>query len=109
MARGPVRALAIDEAAAAHELEDVVAGFDDLALEGLAAADQVAHALVGLGGHLDEDETVVSEVTADLDGVTSVGFAALARALWDERRCRQFAGHTPLREGALERRSLRRS
>jgi hypothetical protein len=37
MADGPVRALAVEEAASAQELENVVARLDDLALEGLAA------------------------------------------------------------------------
>jgi len=99
---GPVVGLTEDEAPAAHELEDVVAALDDLALEGLAASDQVANALVLFGGDVDEDEAVIAEVAADLDGIAAVGLAALAGPAGNERGSGEVALDAPLEEGSLE-------
>jgi len=99
---GPVVRLSEDEAPPAHELEDVVAALDDFALEGLAASDQVADALVLFGGDVDENEAVVAEVAADLDGIAAVGLAALARSAGNERGSGEVALNAPLEEGSLE-------
>jgi len=97
-----VRALAEDEAAPAHEFEDVVARLHDLTLEGLAAAHQVTDPLIGLGRNVDEHEPIVAEVARDLDGIAAIGLAMLARPARDERGGAELARHVPLRERALE-------
>ena len=102
VAHGPVLALAEDEPAPAHELEDVVAGLDDLALEALAAADEVTDPLVGFGGDVDEHEALVAEVAGQLDGVTPVGLAMLAGPPRDQRGRGEMAFDAPLGEGALQ-------
>jgi hypothetical protein len=102
VARGPVRAFAVDEPAAAQELEDVVAGLDDLALEGLSAADQVADPLVVFGRNVDEDEAVVAEVAGDLDGITAIGLAVLTGSGRDERGSGELTRDAPVGESALK-------
>src|SRR5258708_2137995 len=54
--RAPVGALAIDEAAPREELEDVVPRLENLPLEGLAAANDIAHALLSLARNADRCE-----------------------------------------------------
>src|SRR4051812_43104456 len=56
MGRAPVGSLAKYKAAPREELQDVVARFEDLALEGLPAAHHVADALFGFSGNADGDE-----------------------------------------------------
>jgi len=80
VAGGPVGALAIDEAAAPEELEDVVAGLDDLALKGLAAAHQVTDAFVDFARDVDEHEAVVAEVAGDLDGLLELRTGTSSRS-----------------------------
>jgi len=99
---GPVVGLAEDEAPPAHELEDVVAALDDLALEGFAAANQVTDSFVISGGDVDQDEAVVAEVAADLDGIAAIGLSALPGTAGDERGSGEVALDAPLEERALE-------
>jgi hypothetical protein len=99
---GPVVGLAEDESPPAHEFEDIMAALDDLALEGLAASNQVPDSFVLLGGDVDQDEAVVTEVTADLDGIAAVGLAALPGTARDERGSGEVALDAPRGEGALE-------
>jgi proline iminopeptidase len=101
VALGPVGAVAIDEAAPAHELQDVVTRLDDLALEGLAAAHEIPDPLVGLGRDVDEDEPVV--------GIATVGLTVLTRSTRDERWGSEFAVDTPLGERALQHVACARS
>jgi hypothetical protein len=97
MPDGPVRTFAEDEAPAAHELENVVARLDDLALEGLAAADEVADAFVGFGGDGDQDESVVAKVARDLDRVAAIGLAMFTRAGGGSARARPGGTRRPTR------------
>lgn len=79
-----------------------MAGLDDLALEGLAATDQVPDPLVLLGGNMDEDEAVVSEVPRDLDSIAAIGLAVLSGARRDQGGSGELAGEAPIGEGALK-------
>ena len=99
---GPMHAVAIYESAPTHELQDVVARFHDLALEGLAAANKVADPLVLLGGDVDKDEPMVAEVTGDLDGVAPISLAMFTRTTRNQRWGGQVAFDAPLGERALE-------
>src|SRR5690606_4109765 len=99
---GPVRSLAVDEAPPAKELEDVVTGLEDLALEGLPAPDEVSYAFFLFGRDVDEDEAVVAEVASDLDGVAPIGLAMLARSAWNEGGSGELARDARLEEHSLK-------
>jgi len=99
---GPMRAVAIDEPTAAHEFEDVVAGLDDLALEGLSTADQVADPLILFGRDVDEHEASVAEVLGDLDGIAAIGLAVLAGSRGHERGSGKLTREAPVDEGAVK-------
>jgi hypothetical protein len=77
--RAPVGAVAVDEPAPGQELEDVVARLEDLALEGLPAADDVADALLGRGGNPDRRELAGAVVAGEVGGVALVVFCAARR------------------------------
>jgi len=79
-----------------------VARLEDLALEALTAAHQVANALVLLGGDVDEDQAIIAEVAPDLDGIAAVGLAVLPRPTRNERGRGEVALDAPLGQRTLE-------
>ena len=83
-------------------LDVVVAGLHDLALEGLSAADEVADLLVGLGRDVDEDEAIIAIIAGELDGVPAIGLVVVTGPAGDQGGRGQVADDTPLGEGALE-------
>ena len=102
MPLGPVVSIPEDQATAPEELEDVVAGLQDLALEGLAAADQVADPLLGLGGDADGDEQPAPMLACERDGIESVVLATVARAGGNQGRGDDLAGLPPSLDGAVK-------
>src|SRR5215218_8276491 len=102
MGRAPVGALAVDEPAPGEELEDVVARLADLALEGLPAADDVAHALLGLGGNADRSELTGAVETGEVRGVALVVLPLHAGPLRDERGRDHVARVAPLAQRSVQ-------
>src|SRR5688500_1986541 len=98
----PVGAVAVDEPAPGQELEAVVARLEDLALEGLPAADDVTDALLGLGGNPDWRELAGAVIAGEVGGVALVVFPLDARALRDEGGREHVAGVAPLPERAVQ-------
>src|SRR5215213_8867414 len=102
MRRAPVGALAVDEPAPGEELEDVVARLEDLALERLAAANDVAHALLGLAGNADRRELAGAVEPGEVRRVALVVLPLGARPLRDERRRDHVARVTPLPQRSVQ-------
>jgi hypothetical protein len=98
----PVRAVPKDETPAPEELQDVVPGLQDLALEGLPAAHEVADPFLGLTGDANRDQQSGPVLTGELNGVESVMFAAVAGPREDECRSDHLAGVTPSFDRPLE-------
>ena len=96
MRRTPVRALAVDEPAAGEEFQDVVPRLEDLPLEGLAAADDVAHALLGLARNAHRGELAGPIEPRQLGGVIPIVLALDPGPLGNERRRDDVAGVPPL-------------
>ncbi len=89
---GPVGAVSEDEAPSAQELQDVVSGLQDLALEGLAAADEVPNPLPGFAGNPEPDQQSGPVLHRELDGVEAVMLPVVAGPGEDECRsaCSSF-------------------
>src|SRR6185437_1603537 len=100
--RAPVGALAEDEPASRQKFEDVVPGLEDLALEGLTAAHDVAHLLVRFARDAHGDEFTGAIEPRQVRGVSLVMLPVDARTLGDERRRDDFAGIAPLRHRPME-------
>jgi hypothetical protein len=98
----PVGALAVDEAAAGEELEQVVPALEQLALQGLAAAHDVAHALLGLARDADWRQVARAVVVGELRRVVPVVLALVAGLLRDERRRDHVAVVAPAGEQPME-------
>ena len=75
VAATPVRAVAIDEAAAREELEDIVSRLQAFPLKRLAAAHEVAHPLLALGGNPYRREFPGAIQACQVDGVALVVFS----------------------------------
>src|SRR5436189_4439087 len=98
----PVRALAIDEAAAREEFENVVARFQNLSLEGLATSHDVAHPLLRLGGDADRRELAGAIEPRQVGRITLVVLPLDARTLRNERRRDHLTRVAPLAERAMK-------
>src|SRR5690606_23676696 len=80
----PVGALAVDEATAGEELEDVVAALDQLPLQRLPAADDITYALLGLRRDADRGEVARAVVVGELGSVVPIVLALVPRLPGDE-------------------------
>jgi hypothetical protein len=76
----PVAPLSEDEPASSQELQDVVTRAQDLTLEALSAADQVANPLFGRRRDADGHQLAGSIQTAQLDGIAPIVLALFSRA-----------------------------
>lgn len=105
--RAPIRSLAEHEAARRQELQDVVPGLEDLALEGLAGrlpciagrpapADDVPHALVRLARNAHRHELARAIQPREVRRIAFIMFAMHARSLRDQRRCDHLARISPV-------------
>ena len=74
----PVTRFAEDEATPAQELEDVVAGAENLALETLAAAHEVSDSLLSGRGNTNGGELADSVKPTKLGGIVAIELASLA-------------------------------
>src|SRR6476661_2372485 len=102
MRRAPVRALAVDEPAPGEELEDVMARLENLALEGLAAAHDIAHPLLGLAGNANRGELAGAVEPGEVGRIALVVFPLDARPLWDERWRDHVARVPPLAQRSVQ-------
>src|SRR6266700_2928716 len=92
MRRAPVGAFAEDEAAAR----------EDLALERFAAADDIAHALLGLAGDADGGQLAAPIKASQLGGVVLVVLPLNAGPFGDKRWRDDIAGIAPLAHRAVQ-------
>lgn len=93
---GPVSSVPEHEAAASEEFQDEVAGLQDLALKGLAAADPVPVLVVRLGGDVDEREVAAAGHSAELDGIAFDVLALVTGVSGNQRRSGQITVNAPL-------------
>ena len=87
----PMRPGPIDKATTGEELENVVTGLEQLALNRFAAPDEIAHALFGLTRNADRREFTGAQEPREFDGIALVMFACL--------RC--TPGRLGISEGAM--------
>jgi hypothetical protein len=100
--RAPVRACPEHEAAAREEFQDVVAGLEDLALKGLAATHDVAHALVRFARNPHDHELAGAVEPGEIRRIALVVLALHAGPFGNQRRGDHLAGVAPLGQRAVQ-------
>jgi hypothetical protein len=94
--------LAKHEAAARQELEDVVPRLEDLALERLAAAHDVPHALLGLTRNADRRQLAGAIEACEVLRIALVVFPLYAWPFRDQRRRDDVTRVAPLSERPMQ-------
>jgi hypothetical protein len=87
---------------ARQELEHAMPPAEDIAADVVAAADEIAHRLLGLGGDVHGGEFAGPEQSHQLRGVPRVSLDPLPRAARGQCRRNDVAGHTEPDDLAIE-------